>query len=92
MSRLFSQRLELRERGDGHVVCCRGCGAVIAPAHDAWKPNAVLRERKLHELAPVYTTSDDLLLREFMCPGCGALLDSEVALPGDPFLDDRVMP
>ncbi len=40
----------------------------------------------------VYTTIDDLLLREFMCPGCGALLDSEVALPGDPFLKDRVMP
>ncbi len=92
MSRLLSQRLELRERADGLAICCRGCGAAIAPAGDAWKPNAVLRERKLRDLAPVYTTHDDLVLREFACPGCGALLDSEVALAGDPFLNDRVVP
>ncbi len=92
MSRLVSQRLELRQRDDGDAVCCRGCGAAIAPVGEAWKPNAVLRERKLRDLAPVYTTNDDLMLREFACPGCGALLDTEVALPGDPFLNDAVVP
>ena len=49
-------------------------------------------ERKLADVAPVYTTSDNLLLREFVCPGCGALLDTEIALPGDPFLEDKVNP
>ena len=29
-------------------------------------------------------------LRRFVCPGCGALLDTETALAGDPFLDDVV--
>ena len=40
----------------------------------------------------VYTTNNTFLLREFVCPGCGALLDSEIALPGDPFLEDIVAP
>jgi acetone carboxylase gamma subunit len=31
------------------------------------------------------------MLRQFCCPACGALLDTETALPGDPFLDDVVV-
>ena len=29
-----------------------------------------------------------VVLRLFSCPGCGALLDTETALPEDPFLED----
>jgi len=32
----------------------------------------------------------DVVIRQFCCPACGALLDSETALPGDPFLEDVV--
>ena len=92
MSRLVSQRLELRAGAGGDAVCCRGCGREIAPAGAGWKHKAVLRQTRLSERAAVYTTHPDLLLREFACPGCGALLDSEIALPGDPFLEDRVEP
>lgn len=90
MTKLSSQRLELRTDAEGDVICCRGCGKAIAAAGDPWKPNARLRERMLCDVAPIYTTNDDLLLREFVCPGCGALLDSEIALPDDPFLQDRL--
>ena len=92
MSRLLSQRLEIREGADGQAVCCRGCGEAVAPAGAAWKPNALLRETRLRDVAPLYKTSEDLLLREFVCRGCGALLDTEIALPDDPFLEDRVVP
>jgi acetone carboxylase gamma subunit len=37
-----------------------------------------------------YTGASEAILRHFGCPGCGALLDSEMALPGEPFLDDIV--
>jgi acetone carboxylase gamma subunit len=37
-----------------------------------------------------YTGEPASMLRQFGCPGCGALLDSEMALPGEPFLDDIV--
>jgi acetone carboxylase gamma subunit len=32
-----------------------------------------------------------LVLRKFACPSCGSLLDSEVALPEDPYLYDVVI-
>ena len=41
-------------------------------------------ERALREVAAVYTTGPDALLREFVCPACGLVLDSEVARRDDP--------
>ena len=35
-----------------------------------------------------YSGGERVVLRRFACPGCGALLDSETALPEDPFLND----
>ena len=32
----------------------------------------------------------NVLLRRFYCPSCGTTLDAETALPGEPFLVDRV--
>jgi len=32
----------------------------------------------------------DVVLRRFCCPKCGHLLDTETALPEDPFLEDIV--
>jgi acetone carboxylase gamma subunit len=32
----------------------------------------------------------ETILRLFMCPSCLAVLDSETALPGEPFLEDVV--
>ena len=44
-----------------------------------------------HALAPAgQPWKRQAILRQFGCPGCGALLDSEMALPGEPFLDDIV--
>ena len=57
-----------------------------------WKLAAVLRSRPLCEVGAVFTADPALLLREFVCPDCGALLDSEIALPDDPYLDDRLAP
>jgi len=34
------------------------------------------------------TAQPEVVLRRFSCPGCGALLDTETAMPDDPFLDD----
>ena len=31
-----------------------------------------------------------VVLRRFCCPRCGHLLDTETALPDDPFLEDLV--
>jgi acetone carboxylase gamma subunit len=92
MSRLLSQRIELRDGDRGARFHCRPCGHDLGPASRPWKPAAALRERPLRDAATVYTSNENLMLREFACPGCGALLDTEIALPGDPFLDDTLAP
>lgn len=71
------------------IICCNRCGEAIAT--EPWKPKANLRQRPLAEL-PGATSSTDaqFILREFSCPNCRTLLDTEIARRGDAFLEDTV--
>jgi acetone carboxylase gamma subunit len=75
----------------GTTVTCGACGQTLGKATENWKPNAVLSEQALSELGSPYTVTETLVLRRFLCPGCGALLDSETALPEDPILEDKLL-
>lgn len=73
-------------------ICCAACGAGVAPAGQSWKPRA-----RLSTIAPASLPGAGsgiehrVLIRHFTCPHCAALLDSETALPEDPFLEDIVV-
>ena len=73
------------------AIACMACGHALGPAGEPWKDRARLDEQPLHGAggAP-YSNAERVLLRRFFCPGCGALLDTESALAGDPFLTDIV--
>lgn len=72
-------------------INCRACGHDFGPAGQPWKAAARLVERPMAGAGGIaYTAREEVLLRRFCCPGCGALLDTETALPGDAFLDDVV--
>ena len=73
------------------AIACATCGHALAPAGEPWKGAARLDERPMQGAggAP-YSNAARVLLRRFLCPGCGALLDTESALAGDPFLTDIV--
>lgn len=72
-------------------TACRACGHELAPVEASWKDVAVLDERPLGEAGgPMFRTDGGVLLRRFYCPSCGTTLDTETALPGEPFLVDRV--
>jgi N-methylhydantoinase B len=75
--------------GEARVVC-RGCGHDLCAAGERWKEHVRIIERPLRELARVYTTGPDALLRELACPACGLALDSEVARSHDPLLVESV--
>lgn len=91
MSRPIAANLEVRASAQGERIACRRCGHALAPAGQPWKRHAVLREISMHGAGgKAYTGAPEATLRQFSCPGCGALLDSEMALPGEPFLDDIV--
>ena len=76
---------------DARNVACKACGHTLGPAGEPWKEAARLHESSMQGAAgEPYTNAERVLLRRFYCPGCGALLDTETALAGDPFLNDVV--
>lgn len=87
----YSASLVLKKDGGRSTICCRACNAPVSPADRNWRDAAVLREKPLRELGgPYQTAAEDLLVRHFFCGECAALLDTEIAMPGEPFLDDRI--
>jgi acetone carboxylase gamma subunit len=94
-SRPLSATLEIAENagegGRGPVIRCVGCGHKLGPAGKPWKQAARLDETPMRGAAGApYSTGAEVLLRRFYCPNCATLLDTETALPGDPFLDDVI--
>jgi N-methylhydantoinase B len=76
---------------DGRIACAH-CRQAIAPAASKWKERVALTTVKVAELPGATSALDpDVLIRRFACQHCGVLLDTEVALPGDPFLNDVVL-
>ena len=74
------------------AIACMACGHALAAAGGPWKEAARLDERPMRGAAgEPYTNADRVVQRRFFCPGCGVLLDTETALPGDPFLNDVVL-
>ena len=69
---------------------CSACEAELGDSESNWKELVLLQESKPSDLGAPFTTNTELLLRHFCCPGCGVLLDSELAMPGDPFLLDMI--
>lgn len=90
--RSWSATLVTMQAEAGRVIACRACSAQICAVDAPWKEHAVLRETPLKDAAGATYRSagDDVLLRRFYCGSCGTTLDSEIALPGEPFLLDRV--
>lgn len=85
--RRISATLEL----EGDQVCCSQCGHGLAPAGESWKARAVLTTVPVRSLpGTASAVQENVVLRRFACPQCGALLDTETAMPDDPFLEDRV--
>jgi acetone carboxylase gamma subunit len=89
----ISPTLDVREVAGSRKICCTACGCALAPAGQSWKQASILSELPTEILAHESATGEpaDTVLRLFVCRGCGALLDSETALPNEPFLEDIVI-
>jgi hypothetical protein len=63
----------------------------LAPASGSWKKKVALSTVPVGKLPGTGTNVETrVVLRRFCCPRCGHLLDTETALPEDPFLEDVV--
>jgi acetone carboxylase gamma subunit len=72
-------------------ICCASCGHRLAPAGMSWKQHAALLTIPVKSLPGAGSAIEDrVILRQFCCPKCADLLDTETAMPGDTFLEDVV--
>lgn len=77
---------------DTGKICCRSCAHPLAAAGTSWKKVAALSTVPVGSLPGTGSNVEArVVLRRFACPKCGSLLDTETALPEDPFLEDVVM-
>lgn len=93
VKRRMSVTLDIMGEGANAKIACRQCGHALGPAGKPWKAAARRDEQPMGKIAgTTYDSAGKVMLRRFFCPGCAALLDSETALPGAPFLDDVIEP
>lgn len=91
MSAAFSGSLAIVDTDDGRMIACQSCERPLVETGQPWKPNAAVKELPMHGAGGgAYESADHVVLRQFYCPGCGALLDTETAMSNDPFLNDVV--
>jgi hypothetical protein len=89
----ITEYLEILEKTDGQkVICCMKCGNQFCSAQDNYKKYALRSVRDPRELKSVADCDETLTYyREYICPGCGTLLQVEAWCPmldsEEPFWD-----
>ena len=80
----------VRTDEDQLYAVCDHCSESVGRADKDWKQSAAVGERSLSNVGQGTSGTAEYCLREFFCPGCGALLDTEVAKRDDPSLVSRL--
>ena len=89
----IGEHLYIVQKGSERIVKC-DCGHEFGDYRQNWKMSALVlvrdTEELLEEVYPGPTKPDPKLqeLREFICPGCTALLEVEAVAPGYPITFD----
>jgi N-methylhydantoinase B len=78
---------------DGERVRCRRCGQDFGGPTENYKLATLWRRLEFGQIAPGYNdravyVDDEVSLRQCICPGCGTLLESELALEDEPPVHD----
>ena len=86
--------LYIVQKPDGQRVVKCDCGHEFGDYQKNWKMEARVfvrdSDETLREIYPAMMHSDPewMILREFYCPGCYSLLETDMALPGYPIIFD----
>ena len=92
----LSDAIDVVRAGHTLVARCAACGAGLATAPASWKGAAGVAECTVGEPACAERVgtwaprrdAGPVVLREYFCPGCARLLETEVVLAGTPAGDD----
>ena len=88
-----TDNLDLYREKNGLRLACSKCAADLGPVRDNYKDRCVRRESDISAANPNIGDyrryiDDRPVFRQFFCPGCGALIENEVARADDPVLRD----
>jgi N-methylhydantoinase B len=82
-------------RLDGKVAhhCCAKCDSDLGPTADNYKDHCLREDNPIEASSPLAGDphryiDDEPVFRQFFCPGCGTLIENEIALAQDPVLRD----
>jgi N-methylhydantoinase B len=66
----------------GHVnnCLCSRCGRILSSVDENWKEKVSHKDIRMDETGVLIPGDDRVVLRQYICPDCGHLLDSEVTL------------
>ncbi len=89
----ITDNLDLRREKVGVRIACSKCTADLGPMGDNYKDHCVRRESDVSVANPNIGDyrryiDDRPVFRQFFCPGCGALIENEIARAADPVLRD----
>jgi N-methylhydantoinase B len=89
--------VDVRPAGAGRALCCSGCGQALADVAASYRLGCAELEQTLPSISPLFgdpstQVAATLVLRQYLCTGCGLILDSEICRPEDePTVDLEVL-
>ena len=90
----ISEYLEIVASNEGQYIRCRKCRTLICRKRENYKEHSIMREYPITQAGPgitPYKKTERFILREFYCPGCFTLLETEVNLKDAPLIWDIQM-
>jgi len=88
-----TDNLVLRREKSGVHTCCAKCDTDLGLTRENYKDHCILDEQEIASANPNIGDykryiDERPVWRQFFCPGCGALIENEVAREGEPLLKD----
>jgi N-methylhydantoinase B len=88
-----SPSLAIRRDAAGDFWCCARCSTDLGPTERTYKEGCVREDNPVETSNPLVGDparfiDEAVEFRQFFCPGCGTLIENEIAVASDPVLDD----
>jgi N-methylhydantoinase B len=88
-----TETMAVASASQGAHFCCVKCAADLGSIDGNYKNQCVLEEKPIRHATPLAGDARDFIdavpiLRQFYCPGCGALIENEVAIAGSSIVRD----
>jgi len=93
----ITENLRLRLDGETPHHCCAKCDSDLGPTSDNYKDHCLRQDNPIAASSPLVGDprryiDEEPVFRQFFCPGCGSLIENEIAVKSDPVLRDIEVP